>query len=158
MIGLYAGLRREEILALQWDCVFLDGDTPYISVRRAWHAEHNKPVILDELKTKAARREIPIPDCLAECLREAKANSKSDFVVANRDGGPLTYTQFVRYGSISRLVLLKSEPMSVTLTVRELSIRLSQFLARRLRITIPLFIRWTFRLHRISSDIRISQI
>lgn len=70
--------------------------TPYISVRRAWHAEHNKPVILDELKTKAARREIPIPDCLAECLREAKANSKSDFVVANRDGGPLTYTQFVR--------------------------------------------------------------
>lgn len=24
MIGLYAGLRREEILALQWDCVFLD--------------------------------------------------------------------------------------------------------------------------------------
>lgn len=96
MIGLYAGLRREEILALQWDCVFLDGDTPYISVRRAWHAEHNKPVILDELKTKAARREIPIPDCLAECLREAKANSKSDFVVANRDGGPLTYTQFVR--------------------------------------------------------------
>ena len=41
-------------------------------------------------------REIPIPDCLAECLREAKANSKSDFVVANRDGGPLTYTQFVR--------------------------------------------------------------
>lgn len=96
MIGLYAGLRREEILALQWDCVFLDGDTPYISVRRAWYAEHNKPVILDELKTKAARREIPIPDCLAECLREAKANSKSDFVVANRDGGPLTYTQFVR--------------------------------------------------------------
>ena len=24
MIGLYAGLRREEILALKWDCVFLD--------------------------------------------------------------------------------------------------------------------------------------
>ena len=32
MIGLYAGLRREEILALRWDCVFLDGATPYISV------------------------------------------------------------------------------------------------------------------------------
>ena len=24
MLGLYAGLRREESLALQWDCVFLD--------------------------------------------------------------------------------------------------------------------------------------
>ena len=30
MIGLYAGLRREEALALQWDCVFLDAPTPYI--------------------------------------------------------------------------------------------------------------------------------
>ena len=39
MIGLYSGLRREEILALQWDCVFLDESTPYISVRRAWRAE-----------------------------------------------------------------------------------------------------------------------
>ena len=40
MIGLYSGLRREEALALQWDCVFLDAPTPYISVRRAWRAEH----------------------------------------------------------------------------------------------------------------------
>ena len=38
MIGLYAGLRREEILGLKWDCVFLDEKTPYISVRRACHA------------------------------------------------------------------------------------------------------------------------
>lgn len=28
MLGLYAGLRREEILALQWDSVYLDTDTP----------------------------------------------------------------------------------------------------------------------------------
>ena len=38
MIGLYSGLRREEILGLQWDCVFLDVATPYIAVRRAWHS------------------------------------------------------------------------------------------------------------------------
>ena len=96
MIGLYAGLRREEILALKWDSVYLEGEVPYISVRRAWHAEHNRPVITDELKTKAARRDVPIPECLAECLREAKAESKSDFVVASRDGEPLSYTQFKR--------------------------------------------------------------
>ena len=96
MIGLYAGLRREEILALKWDSVYLDGEVPYISVRRAWHAEHNRPVITDELKTKAARRDVPIPECLAECLREAKAESKSEFVVASRDGEPLSYTQFKR--------------------------------------------------------------
>ena len=71
MLGLYAGLRREEILALQWDSVYLDTDTPYLTVRRAWHTESNRPVILDELKTKAAERNIPLPICLADCLREA---------------------------------------------------------------------------------------
>jgi len=96
MIGLYAGLRREEILALKWDSVYLESDTPYISVRRAWHTEHNRPVITVELKTKAARRDIPIPKNLADCLREAKKESTSDFVVANSEGGPLSYTQFKR--------------------------------------------------------------
>lgn len=96
MIGLYAGLRREEILALQWDSVYLDTDTPYLTVRRAWHTEHNRPVILDELKTKAAARNIPLPDCLTACLKAAKATSTSEYVVANRDGEPLSYTQFKR--------------------------------------------------------------
>ena len=96
MIGLYAWLRREEILALQWDSVYLDTDTPYLTVRRAWHTEHNRPVILTELKTKAAERNIPLPVCLAECLKAAKAISTSDYVVANRDGEPLSYTQFKR--------------------------------------------------------------
>lgn len=96
MLGLYAGLRREEILALQWDSVYLDMDAPYLTVRRAWHTEHNRPVILTELKTKAAERNIPLPDCLAKCLKEAKKKSTSDYVVANRDGEPLSYTQFKR--------------------------------------------------------------
>ena len=96
MIGLYAGLRREEILALKWDCVFLDADTPYLSVQRAWHSEHNRPVISRVLKTKAAKRDIPLPPMLADCLREAKDQPNSEFVIANRDGGPLSYTQFKR--------------------------------------------------------------
>lgn len=96
MLGLYAGLRREEILALQWDSVYLDTDAPYLTVRRAWHTEHNRPVILMELKTKAAERNIPLPVCLAECLREVKAASTSEYVVTNRDGEPLSYTQFKR--------------------------------------------------------------
>ena len=96
MLGLYAGLRREEILALQWDSVYLDTETPYLTVRRAWHTEHNRPVILDELKTKAAERNIPLPVCLSECLKEAKATSTSEYVVSNRDGEPLSYTQFKR--------------------------------------------------------------
>ena len=96
MIGLYAGLRREEILALKWDSVYLDGEVPYITVRRAWHTEHNRPVISTELKTKAARRDIPLPKQLEECLKEAKRKSTSDYVIANSEGQPLSYTQFKR--------------------------------------------------------------
>ena len=96
MLGLYAGLRREEILALKWDSVYLNTKAPYLTVRRAWHTEGNKPVILDELKTKAAHRDIPLPDRLVECLKEWKAQSKSEYVISNSDGGPLSYTQFKR--------------------------------------------------------------
>lgn len=96
MIGLYAGLRWEEILALRWDCVFLDGATPYISVRRAWRSVNNRPVISTELKTPAAKRDIPIPGKLVECLKEAKEKSKSEYVISDRNGNALAESQFVR--------------------------------------------------------------
>ena len=96
MIGLYSGLRREEALGLQWDYVFLDAPTPYISVRRAWRSEHNRPVISTVLKTPAAKRDIPIPKCLVDCLREAKENSISEYVIADSKGEPLSYSQFQR--------------------------------------------------------------
>ena len=96
MLGLYAGLRREEILGLQWDCVFLDVATPYISVRRAWRSVHNRPVISTELKSPAAKRDIPIPQCLVDCLQVARSNSISDYVVADSKGEPLSYSQFQR--------------------------------------------------------------
>lgn len=96
MLGLYAGLRREEILGLKWDSVFLDTDAPYLKVQRAWHTENNRPVILTELKTNAAYRNIPLPDCLRDCLKEAKETSHSPYVVANSEGEPLSYTQFKR--------------------------------------------------------------
>ena len=96
MLCLYAGLRREEALGLQWDSVVLDGSAPHITVCRAWHTEHNRPVILPDLKTKAAKRTIPIPPQLVECLKELKQKSTSDFVIANRDGGALSETQWRR--------------------------------------------------------------
>ena len=96
MLGLYAGLRREESLGLQWDCVHLDEPTPYISVRRACRSEQNRPVVSTILKTPAAKRDIPIPKCLADCLREARASSRSEYVIADSKGQPLAYSQFQR--------------------------------------------------------------
>ncbi|MBM6896028.1 site-specific integrase [Pseudoflavonifractor capillosus] len=96
MIALHSGLRREEILGLQWDCVFLDVPTPYISVRRAWRSEHNRPVVSTTLKTKASRRDIPIPGCLVDCLRKVKETTISEYVIADRTGQPLSNSQFQR--------------------------------------------------------------
>lgn len=96
MLCLFAGLRREEALALQWDSVFLDDPAPHITVCRAWHVEHNRPVILSELKTKASRRTIPIPPQLVACLREVKEKSVSDYVIASREGEPLSGSQWAR--------------------------------------------------------------
>ena len=96
MLCLYAGLRREEALGLQWDSVFLEDAAPHIIVCRAWHTEHNRPVILTDLKTKASKRTIPIPPQLVECLKAHKEKSTSDFVIANRDGGALSETQWRR--------------------------------------------------------------
>ncbi len=96
MLGLYAGLRREEILGLQWDCVFLDEKAPYVSVQRTWHSEHNRPVITNRLKTESARRDIPLPNELVKCLKAEKEKSNSEFVIADRAGAPLSYSQFRR--------------------------------------------------------------
>ena len=48
------------------------------------------------LKTPAAKRDIPIPKCLVDCLREAKENSISDYVIADSKGEPLAASQFQR--------------------------------------------------------------
>lgn len=93
MIALYSGLRREEILGLQWDCIQLEG-TPSIEVKRALRFEHNRPVVTETLKTPAAHRIVPIPDQLHSCLKNLKQNSTSTFVIANQDGNPLSGTQF----------------------------------------------------------------
>ena len=51
---------------------------------------------LGTVKTNAAKRSIPLPPRLLEALKEAKESSTSDYVIANKDGQPLTYTQFKR--------------------------------------------------------------
>lgn len=94
MIGLYAGLRREEILGLEWDCVHLDGAAPYISVRRALRWVHNQPVVSDELKSAAARRDIPIPPALVGCLSDLQHTATGDYVISGSDGQPLSMTAY----------------------------------------------------------------
>jgi len=99
MIGLYAGLRREEILGLKWDCVNLEG-TPFIEVKRAVHFERGRPVLDETLKSKAARRTIPIPTVLADALKAEKEKSSSELVIPNATGGVRSRQSFRRLWEI----------------------------------------------------------
>ena len=92
---LHAGLRREEALALRWDCVHLDGPAPFLEVRRALRWPTNAaPEISDRLKSKAAKRDIPLPASLAAHLRAVRAATGSLFVIHNREGGPVSYSSW----------------------------------------------------------------
>lgn len=93
-LGLYAGLRREESLALQWDCVDLNADTPQIEVTRTCIFCHNRPEISNVTKTAAGHRNIPIPAPLFNHLKEIKKSVASDFVICNSRGLPLSESQF----------------------------------------------------------------
>lgn len=93
MLG--CGLRRGEVLGLMWEDV--DLDLGYIYVR------HNKPIIhgqktkvSDELKTRAGRRDIPMPLWLTVILTKEKEGSKSAYVISMPNGDSLTESSFDR--------------------------------------------------------------
>ena len=102
-IGLYTGLRREEILGLRWDSVFLDEKKPYIWVRRTLRYEGSKAVVSEELKAPASNRKIPIPKCLAESLALERDKNRSEFVIADSEGKPLNYTKYERMWNYIRV-------------------------------------------------------
>jgi len=104
MLCLYAGLRREEALGLKWDCVELDSAAPHISVLRAvrWDGK-NAAIVSEELKSDAARRNIPIPAQLVECLKAELAKTKGDFVVVNSVGEAMSFASYRKLWDVIRV-------------------------------------------------------
>lgn len=100
LLALRAGLRKEEILGLEWDCVHLSGLAPYLEVERVCTFQGNRAVVHSKLKTKAARRKIPLPPQLHEHLLSWRIQNPYDFVVPNSQGGPRSSQSFRRLWEI----------------------------------------------------------
>ncbi len=91
MIMLYAGLRRGEMLALQWEDV--DIDKKLIHVTKSLCFLKNTSTIKTP-KTKAGTRCVPIPNVLLAPLIEAKKTSGT--ICPSVEGELMTYTAYKR--------------------------------------------------------------
>lgn len=93
MLGLYTGMRREEICGLRWDSVQLEGKAPHVVVRRACRWPDNmRPEVSEILKTQAAARTIPIPPQLVEYLKGIRPEEPKPvhYVYCNDDGSAVS--------------------------------------------------------------------
>lgn len=87
---LFCGLRKEEALGLRWS----DIKSGHLTVNRAMTFLSNQQDPVDELKTKAAHRVIPIPDKLLSVLQDTPHLSR--YVVPAADGNDMTRSAFAR--------------------------------------------------------------
>ena len=90
MVMLYAGLRRGELLALQWPDV--DFEKRVIRVWRSLAFEAKNQARIKNPKTAAGTREVPIVDPLYDILAEAKKKAASIMVCPSAKGTLMTDT------------------------------------------------------------------
>lgn len=89
---LYTGLRKGELLALRWKDVDLKNQILHISCSVDFIS--NEPYIKTP-KTKAGIRDVIIPDCLADKLKDKKTKNPEDFVF-NQKGKLINKSYFTR--------------------------------------------------------------
>ena len=92
MVMLYAGLRRGELLALQWTDV--DLNKRVIHVWRSVAFEAHNQARVKKPKTAAGTRDVPIIDVLYEILAEAKKHATSTMVCPSAQGTQMTDTSW----------------------------------------------------------------
>lgn len=101
VIGLagLAGLRRGEIMGLRWSDVDLNAENPVLHIRQS-KVYSGGEISIKPPKTKAGIRDVPIPNALADILRQEELEYKknklkygnkfhdSGYVVVKDDGTP----------------------------------------------------------------------
>jgi len=110
-LGLYLGLRREEVYGLRWRDVHMEGTAPHVDVRCACRWPKNtQPEISEVLKSSAAWRTLPIPPALLPALTAAREAAEKRLdkplpgrtVVEMPEGGPWSYQAHRRAWSAVR--------------------------------------------------------
>ena len=92
LLCLYSGLRIGELMALQWsDIDFVKGT---LTVAKSCH-DGKCGLVIDDPKTAASRRVIPLPKQLLPILKALKKRSDSPFVVSAK-GKPVSVRSYQR--------------------------------------------------------------
>ena len=76
MIMMFSGLRRGELIPLEWSDI--DLENAIISINKSVVTIASKPVIKDGGKSKSATRYIPIPPILVEYLKKTKSEKTNE--------------------------------------------------------------------------------
>ena len=92
LIALHTGMRRGEILGLKWEDI--DFESKVIHVRHNAILGKGATSIQDTLKTDAGRRDLPLSEELEERLVKCRHISRSKFVLAMKNGKPLTQSAY----------------------------------------------------------------
>jgi len=82
------GLRRSELLALRGGDLVLDGGRPFLRVRQRVRRQRGRGLVIGPLKSRHAKRELPVPVDLADRLRALRIPHTA-LVFSTATGGPL---------------------------------------------------------------------
>ena len=84
------GVRRSELIAFKVHDLSLNGKEPYVKIRRRIRRRSGAGLVVGALKSRYAKRDLPIPIEVADRLRAHIAGrSRNDWVFASATGTPL---------------------------------------------------------------------
>lgn len=89
---LYAGLRRGELIPLQWTDI--DFQNQEICINHSVYQSGNKFIVQDCLKSDAGKRVVKIPKILCDILKQEELEYRSVFVCSQTDGSMHSVTSW----------------------------------------------------------------